>query len=166
MIRSSRGPALLALRPRSRQGTPTAFWEGSEHQRYSKAKKNPSPRRSAYRRFILGHGVAAPPELARPWNTIGASSLPAAQENVTAAISMPSRSTPPCLRKNFRPYTAGVKQETRPERSDIQMASADVTVTMVTGNITCLVGMLRFIPPSPSGGITYLLAMLLQWILK
>ena len=33
---------------------------------------------------------------------------------------MPSRSTPPCLRKNVRPYTAGVKrtrQETRPERS-------------------------------------------------
>ena len=56
---------------------------------------------------------------------------------------MPSRSTPPCLRKNVRPYTAGVKrtrQETRPERSpffsDIQMASADVTVTAVTGNLT------------------------------
>ena len=67
--RSSRGPAhttFLALRPRSRQGTPTAFWEGREHQRYSKAKENPSPRRSAYRRFILGHGVAAPPKLARP----------------------------------------------------------------------------------------------------
>ena len=57
----------LALRPRSRQGTPTAFWEGREHQRYSKAKENPSPRRSAYRRFILGHGVAAAPKLARPW---------------------------------------------------------------------------------------------------
>ena len=39
---------------------------------------------------------------------------------VSSSRYMPSRSTPPCLRKNVRPYTAGVKwtrQETRPERS-------------------------------------------------
>ena len=139
MIRDSTKFERAGTSSTSAARTPTAFWEGSEHQRYSKAKKNPSPRRSAYRRFILGHGVAAPPELAHPWNTVGASSLPAAQENVTAAISMQSRSTPPCLRKNICPYTAGVKrtrQETRLERSDIQMASADVTVTTVTGNFT------------------------------
>ena len=55
---------------------------------------------------------------------------------------MPSRSTPPCLRKNVRPYTAGVNgQDRRHDRSvrhfsDIQMASADVMVTTVTGNLT------------------------------
>ena len=55
------------INTRSRQQTPTAFWEGREHQRYSKAKENPSPRRSAYRRFILGHGVETCSPLEYRW---------------------------------------------------------------------------------------------------
>ena len=127
--RSSRGPAhttFLALRPRSRQGTPTAFWEGREHQRYSKAKETPSPRRSAYRRFILGHGVAAPPKLGIPL------ALPRYR---------PRRRT---RRRRFRCrigqllslHGGGETDKTTGAFAIFQMASADVTVTTVTGNST------------------------------
>ena len=51
---------------------------------------------------------------------------------------MPSRSTPPCLRKNVRPYTAGVKRTRQETRPDIWLGTG--TLPSRTSTFTCRLG--------------------------
>ena len=98
--------------------------------RASKAKEVPSPRRSAYRRFILGRTCSP---LEYRWRFLVTGRVGERDGgDFDAESSMPTE-------KRSSLHGGGETDKTGDTTghfSDIQMASADVTVTTVTGNLT------------------------------